>query len=60
MVRAADTMATARPEPVASSVNRAAASTSNQRMALTQPPIDHSRRKLRERSKSRRLGRGAR
>ena len=44
IVRAAETTATARPEPVASSVNSAAASTSNQRIVLTQPPIAQSRR----------------
>ena len=46
MVRAAVTAATAKSEPVASSVKKAAASTSNQRMALTQPPIAQRRRKL--------------
>ena len=43
MVRAAVTSATAKPDPVTSSVNSAAASTSNQRIALTQPPIAHRR-----------------
>ena len=47
-VRAAETTATARPDPVASSVKSAADSTSNQRIVLTQPPIAHRRRKVAE------------
>src|SRR6201999_3383651 len=50
MVRAADTTATAKPDPVTSRVNSAAASTSNQRIVLTQPPIDQSRRNAAEES----------
>ncbi len=53
-VRAAVTTATARPDPVMSKVNSAAASTSNQRIALTQPPIDQRRMKLGEDSNPRR------
>src|SRR5579871_4865450 len=53
MVRAADTTATARPEPVMSSVNNAAASTSNQRIALTQPPMAQSRMKVRDANSAR-------
>ena len=43
-VRAAETTATASPDPVASSVNSAAHSTSNERIVLTQPPIAQRRR----------------
>ena len=41
-----------------SRVNSAAASTSNQRMALTQPPIDHRRRNAGEASRARNEGLG--
>ena len=44
MVRADDTKATSRPEPVTSKVNSAADSSSNHRMVFTQPPIAHRRR----------------
>ena len=44
MVRAADTNATARPDPVTSRVNNAADSNSKKRIVLTQPPIAQSRR----------------
>ncbi len=45
-VRAAETIATARPDPVVSSVKSAADNTSNQRIVLTQPPIAHRRKKV--------------
>src|ERR1700733_11192722 len=56
MVRAADTTATARPDPVASSVNSAAVSTSNQRIVLTQPPIAHRRTNVGEDTSARTPG----
>jgi hypothetical protein len=48
MVRAADTTATANPDPVTSNVNSAAANTSNQRIVFTHPPIAQSRRNARD------------
>ena len=53
MVRAAETSATAKPDPVMSRVNSAADSTSNQRIVLTQPPIDQRRRNAAEESRAR-------
>ena len=53
IVRAAETIATSSPEPVISKVNKAADSTSNQRIVLTQPPIDQRRRNAGEESRAR-------